>query len=108
MLSLATRFTACAKKESVFEAYSQFFAGERPQREPNVDFKDATVEFYEDGSILQVKKGTRNNVYTNIPVSLDFEPSQDDVLKLRRSFATMFAGNKEGRKADMCSDALVL
>lgn len=108
MLTLASRFTASARKESVLEAYVQFFSRDMPEWPLIINFEDASLQFEEDGANKQVGKSPRNNVYVHIPVSLDYEPSEDNVLKLRKALATMFAGNKEGRKADMCADALVL
>ena len=55
-----------------------------------VNFENATIKFHTDGSMEQVDKSTSNNVYTNVPVTLGFEPAEDDVLKLRRAFATTF------------------
>ena len=107
ILGVASRFTASAKKETVLEAFIQFVSTEKPPRDSLVNFVDATMKFHAEGQMTQESKSPDNNVYINIPVSLEYEPSEENFLKLRRAFATMFAGNADGRRADLCADALV-
>lgn len=108
MLDLASRFAKQSNCKVILDGYGEWCQEEMPPPTRYVDFLDATMELCIGGGATQVAKSPTRNCYVHIPVSLAFRPSDDSVAKMRRFFATTFAGNPETRRADMALEVLAL
>eukprot|EP00972_Heterocapsa_arctica_P067011 9889562-Heterocapsa_arctica.AAC.1 len=106
--NLAARLTGAGKVQSVVGTYVAWFQTPKPEVNGFVNFNDVTLRVDACGTVTPVAKSSDNECYLNVRTSLAFKPSDDDVARVRRYFATTFAGNEHGRFVDMAADALAL
>eukprot|EP00974_Lingulodinium_polyedra_P031076 2990458-Lingulodinium_polyedra.AAC.1 len=61
LLSLATRCTASAKKESILETYIQFVESPRPAKLPMANLENGTIRLGEDNTLQHIANISREH-----------------------------------------------
>ena len=112
IMDISDRFAMKGKGAESLDSYGSYFPQPKPDPvDAYVNFKNATFKICRTGDaggrFTKVAKSPENNCYFGIPVSLGYKPSHAHEQELRLFLCTSFAGNPEGRRMDLASEAFV-